>query len=142
MSPRSHDEAKDIRIVAQNAGTSAATIYAALATQRGDTDFNKADYDDIRDHIFSGSLSLGTEATVGAAFGTPEPTATEVANGQVNNDGGALGDLVLKYGKYRGKTLDEVHDLGDEGVGWLEWAAEKTNNDFMKSRIQSYLASV
>lgn len=136
---------KDSAIVAQNAATAAATVMAALIAQRGDTAFNADEYEDIRTHIFQGSMALGgAEAIVevfegegdydarGSWDDKPSTQTTRYDTGKRN------ADFVIKAGKHRGKTLQQI-DAADPG--WLKWAAGNMNNDFAKRKIQEYLAA-
>lgn len=49
------------------------------------------------------------------------------------------GDYVMPFGKYRGKTLDEIGD-DDEGVRYLDWLrGERGDDDNVGAAIGRYL---
>lgn len=55
------------------------------------------------------------------------------------NGGGnqAPGDVTFNVGKHKGESIAAVHGSDPE---YLTWAVEKMRNDFMVSRIKSFLA--
>lgn len=133
---------RDRSIIAQNAGTTAAAIYNAV---HGDGPWDPVAYDAIRLHVFNGTLELAGAALVAEAF-TPsttsntesyaKPVQSSPSNSNGNDDHGA--GIELKFGKYKGKTIEQVASTED-GVSWLNWAAAQSNNEFVKSRAESYL---
>lgn len=139
---------RDMSIIAQNAGTAAGNIYAALVKNRGDGAFNPEEYEAIRLHVFQGTLELAGAETVVEVF---EGDASEKAQPQrpvygtrSNNDNGGggsgsgSGNIEVKFGKHRGKTISEIYD---EDEGWLRWAADNANNDFVRKHAQKFLAA-
>ena len=138
---------RDSSIIAQNAGSTAAAIYTALVKNRGDETFNPEEYEAIRLHVFQGTLELaGAETVVETFEGGAKPAYAAKPGGGSDNGGGGgrstysgSGNIDVKFGKHRGKTISEIYD---EDPGWLEWAAEKANNDFVKQHARKFLASV
>lgn len=49
----------------------------------------------------------------------PEPAEVEPADAAAANPG----STVVHFGRYNGKTLEEVWALGKEGQGWIRWCA-------------------
>lgn len=134
---------RDSSIIAQNAGTTAAAIYNALVAQRGDTTFDPEEYEAIRLHVFQGTLSLAGAETVVEVFegsGTAQASSTYPAPQAVASPSGGKpnADLVINFGKHRGKTVETI-DKTDRS--WLEWVARESNNEFVKSRVAKFLAA-
>lgn len=139
---------KDHAIIAQNSATAAATIYSAIGPQ----EWNKDLYEQIRTDIFSGSIALAGAETIVQTFDAPSsvadiareaaPTPQYGGNGGGGgfsaSGGGTAGATVLKFGKHRGKTIAQV---ASEDPGWLDWAAQNTNNDFVKTKIREFLSN-
>ncbi len=74
----------------------------------------------------------------------PERTAQPSHNGnggsKRNGDGGQKqdpGTVVLKFGKYKGMTLNQV---AEKDKGYLEWLAEKGKNQWIAERAKAVLA--
>lgn len=130
---------KDRAIIAQNSATAAATIVAALVAA-GDPSAVDA-FEDIRTSIYEGTLDL--------AGGTPSDEAPRGNGGGRRSFGGrrngggnaddAGAGVVVKFGKFAGKTISEVYDEDPE---YVEWLAESSTNAFIKSKATEYLASV
>lgn len=128
---------RDKSIIAQNAGTTAAAIFNNLYDQ-----WDPAAYDAIRLHVFNGSLELAGVETVVEVFTSADvdPVATRgfdapaATNG--NDDHGA--GVALRFGKYKGQTIAQVAQTAD-GVGWLNWAARESNNDFIQKKAKEYI---
>jgi len=40
-------------------------------------------------------------------------------------------DRPMKFGKYEGKTVKEVIDLGEEGINWINWVSDNTTRRFV-----------
>lgn len=136
---------KDHAIIAQNSATAAATIYSAIGPQ----EWNKDIYEQIRTDIFNGSISLAGAEAIVQTFDSPSSVgdiAREAApapqqtggSGFSASGGGTAGATVLKFGKHRGKTIAQV---ASEDPGWLDWAAQNTNNDFVKTKIREFLSN-
>lgn len=148
---------KEDAIAAQNAGSSAATVYASLGLSVWDPDL----YRQIRLDIFNGTIALaGSNAVVetfeGAQAPTPLPapapqpvqatTGPQPAGGASSDNGAGV---ELKFGKYRGQTIEQVFNITSidsksgepEGQSWLRWAAENSNNDFIRGKVREFLAS-
>lgn len=135
---------KENAIIAQNSATAAAAIVSAIINVSGEVlpDVIKTTFDDIREHIFNGTLALGGTEMVVNTFEAPTSVAevvgeTTASSGFSINSSGA-GATVLKFGKHRGKTIAEV---AREDRGWLDWAAQNTNNDFVKTKIREFLSN-
>ena len=157
---------KEHAIIAQNSATAAANIVSALISAGGLND-PLATFDEFRTHIFNGTLTLGgaemivetfeSPTSVAQAVATPpnrfpdsfpEPSAPEPSYGGNSGGGGysgggggggnGAGSVVLKFGKHRGKTIAQV---AQEDAGWLTWASENTNNDFVKNKIREFLSA-
>jgi len=58
--------------------------------------------------------------------------------GDRNRKGGGPASVVLKFGKYRGKTLGEVLE---QDKGYLEWLVAKSNNQFIVEKARQLLQS-
>jgi hypothetical protein len=152
---------KEHAIIAQNSATAAANIVAAqIQAGVGSLD-PMAAFDTYRAHIFNGTLTLGgaemivetfeSPTSVAQAVATPptrfpdsfpEPEAAQPSYGGGGNGGSGggngAGSVVLKFGKHRGKTIAQV---SQEDAGWLTWASENTNNDFVKNKIREFLSA-
>ena len=149
---------KEHAIIAQNSATAAANIVAAqIEAGVGSLD-PMAAFDIYRTHIFNGTLTLGGAEMIVETFESPTSVAQAVASppsrfpdsfpepsapepsyggGGGGNSSGA-GGVVLKFGKHRGKTIAQV---AQEDAGWLTWASENTNNDFVKNKIREFLSA-
>lgn len=132
---------KDHAIIAQNSATAAATIYAAIGPQEWTADL----YEQIRTDIFNGSIALAGAEAVVQTFESPSSVAdiARDATPQQNSgfsasSGGTAGATILKFGKHRGKTIAQV---ASEDPGWLDWASQNTNNDFVKTKIREFLSN-
>jgi hypothetical protein len=134
---------KDHAIIAQNSATAAATIYSAIGPQEWSKDL----YEQIRTDIFNGSIGLAGAETVVQTFESPSSVgeivrdaapAPQQNSGFSASSGGNAGATVLKFGKHRGKTIAQV---ASEDPGWLDWASQNTNNDFVKTKIREFLSN-
>lgn len=56
----------------------------------------------------------------------PEPAEVEQADAAAANPG----STVVHFGRYNGKTLEEVWALGKEGQGWVRWCANTDGKGF------------
>lgn len=45
------------------------------------------------------------------------------------------------FGRHRGKTIDEVIALGDEGIEFLKWYFNKLNKDVKNPKFEKYKAA-
>lgn len=131
---------RDLSIIAQNAGTTASNIYAALVANRGDMVFDPAEYAGIREAVFNGTLELAGSEAVARAF-VPTTTASE-AVGEVRAAASASRpheNVTINFGKYRGQTIGQVYDSNGQGAEYIKWLAESANNDFIKKRAAEFL---
>lgn len=131
---------RDRSIIAQNAGTTAGNVYAALVANRGDTSFDADEFNAIREVVFNGSLELAGAEIVVRTF-TPTTSAGEAveevrasaASGRPHED------VTINFGKYKGQTIGQVYDGGAQGADYIKWLAESANNDFIKKRAAEFL---
>lgn len=129
----------DRAIVAQNSATAAATIVAALVGA-GVTDAVTETFDEVRTHIFEGTLALADGIIEGQDVqNTPPARSASTPRGGGGNANDAGAGVRLKFGKYEGKTIAEVYSTDPQ---YVEWLAETSNNDFIKGKTAEYLASV
>lgn len=140
---------KDKAIMAQNSATAAAAIVASLGIS--DVAQATSTFDDVRQHIFRGTLELAGVETVietfegplGGATANPgftEPQAPTLAPATSSAPiGGGAGSVVIKFGKYRNQSLQAIYDQAPD---YVEWLAEKGNNEFMKNKAREFLAEV
>ncbi len=73
----------------------------------------------------------GFEATPADEMPVPD-TTTEPAGA----DGGPPGQMVVTFGKYKGKTIAEVADLDRQYVGWI---AHESSNEKIKAAALAFL---
>lgn len=146
---------KDAAIIAQNAGTTSAALLERLNVSYDSVEDLLADFDQVRDAVFQGSISLAGAETVldvfeysendksksrggynrgGSSSGGGNRQATSDGGGGSN--GGAPGDTELNFGKHRGKTISDVYDEDSE---YVEWLAEKANSTFVKRQAREFL---
>lgn len=123
---------KESAIAAQNAGSTAATLYASLVNSGQVQGFDPAVYNDIRTAVFNGTLALaGAGAVVEVTEGQPS------GNGNVGTPGNANpATVVVNFGRHRGKTISAI---AAEDISWVEWAAKECNNPFIKNIAREYL---
>lgn len=50
----------------------------------------------------------------------------------------AAGEYVMPFGKFKGKTIDEIASSKD-GLRWLDWAAGAISPGSAKTMIETYL---
>ena len=126
---------KENAIAAQNAGSTAAQLYQVVAGTG--QPFNATLYNEIRTEVFNGTLALaGAGAVVEVTEGSP-PVGGYSNSPQSSGAGRAdPGSVDVKFGKHRGKTFDQIN-LEDRE--WIEWAAENSNNEFIKRVAREYL---
>ena len=127
---------KDNAIAAQNAGSTAAQLYQVVAVPG--QPFNATLYNEIRTEVFNGTLALaGAGAVVEVTEGSP-PVGGYNSSGPSSSGGGRTdpGSVDVKFGKHRGKTFDQIN-LEDRE--WIEWAAENSNNEFIKRVAREFL---
>lgn len=133
---------RDLSIIAQNAGSTAAAIYANFAGP----EFDVTLYNSIRQAVFDGTKVLAeggnlAAATVARHFDSTDAVAAveeirESASASRPNE-----DVEINFGKHRGKTIGAIYDSGKDGKEYIEWLGEKSNNDFIKSRVRQFLAA-
>lgn len=134
---------KDAVIVAQNATIPAVNLAAAIITANPErvttTESALELFDAIRTHIFEGSMALAGVEDV-EAFIDAMPSRAPSRGGAPRSNGGgnqSPGDVTFNVGKHKGESIAAVHASDPE---YLTWAVEKMRNDFMVTRIKSYLA--
>lgn len=129
---------RDRSIIAQNAGTTAAAIYNAVY---GAGPWDPETYDAIRLHVFNGTLELAGAGVIVEQFTEAVPTTSAPAprpqTGSSSTDNGA--GIELNFGKYKGQTIRQVADSGEQGVSWLNWVADESNNNFIKGKADEFL---
>lgn len=129
---------RDASIIAQNSGGHAANIYGSIIAVRGDDGFDPDLYKDIVSTVFSTALELAGSDVVLEKFDNadqaPAPTS---GGGGGGSDHGA--GVTLNFGKHRGKTIAQAYSEDPE---WIQWAAENSNNNFIRGKISEYLASL
>lgn len=135
---------RDRAITAGNSANVAGTIVAALIRSgQVSLDAIEGTFERLHVVVFNSNIGLAGAETVVETFegspaaapaaevvSIPRPAAKPSPSGS-----GDPGTVVLKFGKHSGKTIAQVFD---EDPGWLEWASENTNNDFVKSRINEF----
>lgn len=138
---------RDASIIAQNSGGHAANIYGSIIAVRGDDGFDPDLYKDIVSTVFSTALELAGSDVVLEKFDNadqaPAPTSGGGGGGQRGGGGGGGSDsgagVTLNFGKHRGKTIAQAYSEDPE---WIQWAAENSNNNFIRGKISEYLASL
>lgn len=75
-------------------------------------------------------------APQGGGYGPPPQQSYADTTAGPNRD---AGNTVVKFGKYSGQTIAQIFAT-DKGYG--DFLADKTNNEFIKSRAQAYRASL
>lgn len=140
---------RDRSIIGQNAGTTAAALLTT-AVQAGvvapaTLDDLLETYDTIRTSVFNGSLALAGAQSVVEKFEPGYDPSSDVGRDRLQSvptgGGKPHADVEVKVGKYRGKTIGAIYDLGEDGAGWLEWASQNLSNDWLKGRIAEFLAA-
>lgn len=150
---------KERFIAAQNALTAAATV---LAGTGADADA----IDRLRRTLFASTIELGTVGAAVPAAPTPTPApaapATAVGVPQVveaafpntavvpqapvpqtvsqfsgGDDHGA--GITINSGKHKGKTIAQAVAEDPE---WATWASASLRNDFLRNKLNDYLATV
>lgn len=135
---------KDLSIIAQNAGTTAANLLASFTGGNG-AEFDLEGYlslfEEVRERVFSGTLKLA---------GDNEPVSVadvvQAFSGATVTDSSGKGGFVFKAGKHQGKTLAQVDaepgkNGRDVGRDYLTWYAEKGNDDATVRAVRAYLAA-
>lgn len=102
---------RDLSIIAQNAGTTAAAI---LGPVKGDVAEHLAAYDAIRQHVFDGTITLATGGDLGGELPksvptTPPPTETE-----------AVREVEKAFGSSVSFKIIEKDSIGQPAPDWLE----------------------
>lgn len=141
---------KEASIVAQNAGSTAAIIYAAL-TEKGAA-FDADLYNEIRSVVFDGSINLGAAEKFIAYFASavaqkgPSSFVSRRSGSSSAPSGESTGagskspaEVELTFGKYRGKTIADVYD---DDSSYVEWIAKEAQSDFIRRVAGEYLEQV
>lgn len=129
---------KDHAIIAQNSASVAATVLSNMET--ASLEETLALFDSVRKHIFEGTLALAdVEGFVPAAPARKTFTRGGGSNysGGGNTDDGGAG-VVMKFGKYAGRTIGDVYETDSEYIVWL---SEKSNNDFLRNKATEFLST-
>lgn len=134
---------KDNAIIGQNAATAAATVVAALVGSGDILGVAEAitAFSDIRTAIFEGSLACaGVESPDEVPADAPRRSGgfPRRASGGGNAN---PGEVVINFGKHKGKTIAGLAAEGDEGREYVEWLAASSNNDFIKKVTREFLAA-
>lgn len=122
---------KDRAIIGQNAATAAATLLQG-------TGATYEDFESMRTAIAEGSLAFA-DGVIEGVTDAPKKSYTPRASGGGGQSNDAGAGVALKFGKYAGTTIADVHAKDPEYVTWL---AETSNNEFIKGKAAEYLASV
>ena len=48
-------------------------------------------------------------------------------------------ESIIYFGKYKGKSMKEIVDLGPDGKGYLLWAAGKIPNFTLEKDVETYI---
>lgn len=128
---------KERAIAAQNAASAAATLLAG-------TGAGMDVFENVRTAIFNGTIALvggaGAQSTAEAvsniqssfpgaqAVTPPAPQPTQSSD---------TGSVVIKFGKYSGKTISQVFS---EDPDYVTGFLTKSNNDFVKTKVHTFLA--
>lgn len=144
---------KDASIMAQNAGSTAAVLFAAFTNAngyQGSLDDFLADYDLVRKSVYNGTIALsGADAIIEEFGSAPAPQqrgggGRSFGGGNRRSGGGGGGNKVdpgsvdVKFGKYRGMTLADIHA---EDPSYVEWLAESAENDFLRRVAGEFIAA-
>lgn len=139
---------RDRSIVSQNAGTTAANLINSAVTAGtlapASIEELLETFEAVRLNVFNGTLSLAGAESVVESFEAPAGEAPFPSDGPAPapapGGGGSKkhADVEVKVGKHRGKTIGAIAAIDQ---GWLEWAGNNLSNDWLKSRINEYLAS-
>jgi hypothetical protein len=139
-------DSKDLSIIAQNAGNTAAVVMAPLVAQSGE--FDAALFNDIRRAVFDGTFELYAIGLAETGINQSAPSRP-ASNGSsyASNGGGSRTDdhgagVEIKFGKHKGQTIGDLYASGEDGQSYIEWLADKSNNDFLRTKAQEFLASV
>ena len=142
---------KELSIIAQNAGTTAAnllsTYYNDASPDSGLDSFIET-FEEVRRNVFEGILKLAGESAVTVDDVVREfPGATAVAGTEASAPTGNAGSYKFTTGKYAGKTISEVDSIPvgganrDGGRGYLEYYAENGKQDNVVRAVKAYLAA-
>lgn len=126
---------KEHAITAQNAATAAATLLQGK-------DVTMEQYEEVRTSIFQGSLALAGAETVVQVFEgetavAPAPSSQPAPSSPTSNSGGP-GEVVVNFGKFRGKTIAQIAEADES---YLEWLSNEANNDYIKNMAKRFLAA-
>ena len=127
---------KEYAIAAQNAGSTAATLYASLVAAGQVTGFQPETYNEIRKAVFNGTLNLAGAETIVEGLESP-PTERFPSDAPAGTPGRQNpANVVINFGRHRNKTIGDV-DVEDHD--YIEWLAESSNNDFIKRVAREFL---
>jgi hypothetical protein len=125
-------------IIAQNAGTTAANIVGNYDGSEPLSDYLNR-FDEVRRHVFNGTLAYaGAESVVERFEGASTAPTVSALKPPAANTSSDVGSIVLKSGKYQGKTIAQV---AEEDISYLEWTAENSKNTFLKDKAAAFLAA-
>lgn len=129
---------KDHAIIAQNSATVTAAILSNMET--GSLEETLALFDTIRKHVMEGTLALAdVEGVTPQQSGGFKKSFTRSSGGGSYSGGDDAGaGVVMKFGKYAGRTIGDVYESDSEYIVWL---SEKSNNDFLRTKATEFLAS-
>jgi hypothetical protein len=121
-------------IIAQNAGTTAANIVGNYDGSEPLADYLNR-FDEVRRHVFNGTLAYAGAEAVVEHFENEPPKQAPQTSANTSSD---IGSIVLKSGRYAGKTIAQV---GSEDISYLEWTAKNSKNTFLKDKAAAFLAA-
>lgn len=126
---------KEHAIIAQNAATAAATLLQG-------TSVTMEQFEEVRTSIFQGSLALAGAESVVQVFEGETATAPKApaqpAPSTPSNSSGGPGEVVVNFGKHRGKTIAAI---ANEDESYIEWLSNEANNDYIKNMAKKFLAA-
>lgn len=133
------DPKRQLVIIVQNAASAAATLVAGRA------DLSLTDFANTHRTVFESSMAIINSNTSSASadvvaeeFETaPTPRPRRTSSGTQDPL-----SMELSFGKHRGQTIGSVLEQGDDGVSYIEWVAENSNNDVVRVAAKQALASV
>lgn len=90
-------------------------------------------------NTFAACESLKGEQPEAAAPAKRSYPARKASGGSSGGDTQDPGTLEIRAGKHGGKTIAAVYA---EDPDYLDWCVENLKNEFLRTRIESYLATV
>lgn len=142
--------AKDRMMAHENAVTASANLTAALveAGLLSSVDQAREQFEDFKEDVYTANLeAAGASAKAPSALENAEQLVTQAIPGTsavapTTGGGGGQqdpGSLEIKFGKYKGQTIDQVYRADPD---YIEWIAEKGNNEFVKRIATEYLTTL